>query len=279
MPHLEQRPVVVYLGERGAGEGDAILDAVQSQSRVIQVDSIAQALALNGATTLSPSLVVISTPRPGCLDGGEVSQLRKAWPLAGVVVIADSWCEGETRTGRLPRGLVRLYRHQAGPWLQRELTRLRQGKCPAWAAKGMWSSDDYWLQSAARSTTRSWSLAVCSPSPRWGGTLCDLLTAAGHRVFEVDIVEVENSRRVDAVIWDAPTIGESFGEVSTELTRLASVLHGVPIVALADFPRQQDIEIWRQLGASDVIGKPAPLDVLEQSLAAAIERTRTRIAA
>src|SRR5689334_21081356 len=61
-------------------------------------------------------LVVVAQSRPGAVPFGEVERVMRAAPLAGVVALLGSWCEGEARTGRPWRGVQRLYWYEFPAW-------------------------------------------------------------------------------------------------------------------------------------------------------------------
>ena len=70
----------------------------------------------------------------------DVEQLRRRVPLAGMVSLLGSWCEGETRTGRPVKGVLRTYWYDFPNWWRRQLALRAAGRCPDWArpATGDW---------------------------------------------------------------------------------------------------------------------------------------------
>src|SRR4051812_32711922 len=49
----------------------------------------------------SPEVIVVFHSRPLAVRAQMLLDLQKVAPLAGVVIVAGSWCEGELRTGRV----------------------------------------------------------------------------------------------------------------------------------------------------------------------------------
>jgi len=73
-----------------------------------------------------PTAIVLMEARPGAIGRGDVERLHEAAPLARLVALVGAWCEGELRSGRPWRGVVRV---PMGAWrfrLERELG-LKQG--------------------------------------------------------------------------------------------------------------------------------------------------------
>ena len=83
-----------------------------------------------------PELIVVAQSRPGSVDGRAVECLRKNAPLAAIVALVGSWCEGELRTGRPWPGVERVYWYDFPPWWQRQIALRAAELCPEWARVG-----------------------------------------------------------------------------------------------------------------------------------------------
>src|SRR4051812_25178310 len=81
----------------------------------------------------SPELIVVAQTRPDLICSDELNQLRRATPLARIVALLGSWCEGETRTGRPCPGVRRLYWYEFPAWWRRQLQLRAANRCPDWA--------------------------------------------------------------------------------------------------------------------------------------------------
>ena len=88
------------------------------------------------AGEVPPELVVVAQSRPGTVGDRELESLRRVAPLAGIVALLGSWCEGETRTGRPWPGVQRLYWYEFPAWWQRQMVLRAAGRCPDWARPG-----------------------------------------------------------------------------------------------------------------------------------------------
>jgi hypothetical protein len=103
---LSAQPTTWLVGDVDHADfGDAVR-LICEQSRVIPLDD----------RRICPELIVMAQSRPGTVQSEDVERLRRRAPLAGVVSLAGSWCEGETRTGRPLPSAVRLYWYEFEPW-------------------------------------------------------------------------------------------------------------------------------------------------------------------
>jgi hypothetical protein len=110
-------------------------------------DTSAAAAALAGGE--SPvDLIVVAQAFPGEFPAERGDSLRRLAPLARVVALLGSWCEGETRTGRACPGAIRVYWHQWAARAERELSRLCEGRCSAWSLPATASDEEQILVSA-----------------------------------------------------------------------------------------------------------------------------------
>ena len=80
-------------------------------------------------------VIVVAQARPGEFSHAGIERLRQSAPLARVVALLGSWCEGEVRSGKPWPAAVRTYWHQWPARADRELRRLalgprvRPGRC------------------------------------------------------------------------------------------------------------------------------------------------------
>ena len=54
-------------------------------------------------------LIILARSRPGMIGRQRVDQLRRTAPLAGIVALLGSWCEGQARASRPRHDVQRLY--------------------------------------------------------------------------------------------------------------------------------------------------------------------------
>ena len=224
-----------------------------------QLASIEQTCGLLSTAEVAPELILLAQPLPGTVRQQEVDRLQRLAPLARIVLVAGSWCEGELRTGSPPVGVLRLYWYELAPWWQAALRRLSAGLCPAWSAPldhpqaGRYSIDatidDLTMPSIVAIGADDFAVFEC---------LADALAASGASAIWA---RSDDPVKGAAGIWDGGQLSDR------ELERLGRFCRQVlgPVVALLDFPRVEHIIEARAAGAVAVFPKPF---VVEEVLAA-----------
>jgi hypothetical protein len=230
--------------------------------------------------SVEPALVVLLQSRPGEFTDAALSELRGRWPLARFVAIAGSWCEGEPRCGFVAGGVYRIPWHASLFRLQSELSPLLDtAPTPSAGLFGLpptATSDERLL---AKSRFRAESpavLAVAALRESIAEPMVDALAAAGHTAVYWPLFGGVLIRGIDAVIWDTFGCDQRLEELRASLPA-ESIAR--PLVALADFPRPEDLESLSLLGVDRVLGKPLLiadlLACLDDLLAAgSVERLR-----
>ena len=206
--------------------------------------------------TTDPDLILLVASRPGRFSAAEVEALHRRAPLARLVALLGTWCEGEVRSGHPWPGVTRIYAHQWQARLPRELE--------TWQPRTATEIDR--LMSSRPSTKAPRQLIGIAAAQR---TMFDALATA-CRSFGQDAVWLLPNlpppvQRVDAIIYDVTL------DLPDELARLGELreqLHLPPALLLLDFPRQRDLEQATQGGATSILAKP----YLLTDLAAEIER-------
>jgi CheY-like chemotaxis protein len=200
-----------------------------------------------------PELILVAQSRPDTTSSDELNQLRRAAPLAGIVALLGSWCEGETRTGRPWPGAQRLYWYEFPVWWRRQMQLRAANRCPDWSRPAM--------QSARQSIpghprSRSGLVVLRTPHRDNADALADALNEAGHSTaWQRYSRATAHTRGALAGIWDGGQLSD------TETTDLAAFCaqmsrDGAPVVAILDFPRRDRVEEAYQAGAVAVLGKP-----------------------
>ncbi|MBC7856738.1 MAG: response regulator [Pirellulaceae bacterium] len=206
-----------------------------------------------------PDLILLVASRPGRFSTSEVETLHRRAPLAKLVALLGSWCEGEVRSGHPWPGVTRIYAHQWQARLPREFE--------TWQPRTATEIDRLMGSRPAVKVRRQ--LIGIAAAQR---TMFDALAAACRALGQDAVWLLPNLpppvHRVDAVIYDA-TLG-----LPDELARLSELreqLHSPPTLLLLVFPRQIDLEQATAAGTTAILAKP----YLIADLAAEIERITT----
>ena len=128
MPELS----ILLVGDTGRPEFREASVALAAQGRVARFPTAEAAAAALSDGAVVPEVIVLAQAYPGQFSHEAVDRLRRAAPLARVLGLLGSWCEGEMRTGRPWPAAIRTYWHQWLPRCSRELECLARGECSAW---------------------------------------------------------------------------------------------------------------------------------------------------
>ena len=222
--------------------------------RAGDIDEAAAALAGEEAAV---DVIVVAEARPGEFSHAQIERLRQAAPLARIVGLLGSWCEGEMRSGRPWPAAVRTYWHQWPARARRELRRLAAGRSSAWTLPLTATEEDRLLADAERPPpAQSGLIAIAARS----FVMADFLAAACRQCGYATVwLRPPGASRVGgaaAILWDG---SDCRGEECEELRRLAAAMAPAPLVALLDFPRIEDFERAEAAGAAAVLSKPLQL--------------------
>jgi hypothetical protein len=205
-----------------------------------------------------PELIVVAQSRPGTMRLREIERLRRSVPLAGMVSLCGSWCEGETRTGRPAAGVRRLYWYEFPSWWRRQMALRAAGQCPDWARAeadfGIRIADCGLISKRIAVETSCWDTEAAIRDVLW--------SAGAEAVWCRPERGIGNVEGVAAGIWEGGQLSDSEAErLAAFCGRMAAV--DAPVVALLDFPRRERCEVARRAGAVGVLGKPwGSLDLL-----------------
>ncbi len=249
------RPGVLLLGANDHADFADVVAALHTTAVVAAAASVDEALRQLSQDAVGPELVVLLQDRPGVVRGTDVERLRRAAPLAGVVAVAGSWCEGELRTGRPLEGVRRLYWHEFTAWWRRQLGRRTARLAPDWARPATSHGADPLVDDGGTSSMPHGLVVLRSVCWDTADALADVLDGAG-----LATVWQPSPRRGVGVwgavggIWEGGQLDRREQHDLGDFCRWLG--GGVPVVALLDFPRHDSVRQARQAGAHVVLGKP-----------------------
>jgi ActR/RegA family two-component response regulator len=213
-----------------------------------------------------PAAIILAQSYPGQFAAAAIERLQALAPLARIVVVAGSWCEGEMRSGRPWPGAIRLYACQAEPRLRRELAALLAGEPTPWTLPPTATEEERLLAAAERDVPpRQGQVAIFGRR----AALTDWLAAAcrqrGYTATiaapdDVAVVTAPHAAILDCDDLDAMAVAEA--------RELAIRLAPAPLIVLAGFPRADQVRAALAAGAAAVLAKPIAFDDLDGQLAA-----------
>jgi len=116
--------------------------------RVLRLRNMPAAMGLLAGGEPEPDLVILLQSWPGEFDPAEFQALRRLAPLARVLNVLGSWCEGETRSGAPLPGTTRIYWHQWPARHALDELRITAGACPLWGLPDTATEEDRLLWAA-----------------------------------------------------------------------------------------------------------------------------------
>jgi DNA-binding NarL/FixJ family response regulator len=260
-----QQVTILVLGNTDRPEFRPSRVALDRLGRVAGFPDAASALAAVSDGRVVPDVIVIAQAYPGEFSHETIHRLRQAAPLARVLGLLGTWCEGEARTGRPWPGAIRVYWHQWVGRLERELRRMERDSCGTWGLPLTATEEDRLLlpaREAPRDTIEG-PIAVYTPSCEMADWLSAALGAHGCATVWLRPPHLAQLQGARAAIFDG---SDCRGEQLQELRRLCGSLGQAPTIALLDFPRIADYRSALSVGAAAVVSKPLCFDELLQEL-------------
>ena len=266
---LISQPTLLVIGDLNRADFWQAAETLRSAAPLVVVADVDQALAWlaecdSAADPAWPELIVVAQSWPGQFTAEAIGRLRRAAPLARLLALAGTWCDGESRTGNPWPADFRASWHQWPVRFQHELARLVGGNCPVWGLPITAADDERLLWTADFEARPSRGLvAIHAPQRDMAQWLADACGQVGCAA-----VWLEPGRAVPATgilvgIWDATCCNE---RETAELRGWVAMLGEAPIVALLDFPRVEDCQRARSAGAAAVLSKPLLLNDLHEEL-------------
>jgi hypothetical protein len=254
-------PATMLVGDGSHSDFNDAVQLLRAESRL--VDGVNQ----------SPELIVICQTRPGTVHKHFVESLRRAAPLAGVVALVGSWCEGETRTGRPLPGVDRLYWHEFPSWWRRQLAFRAAGRCPDWARAASTRHSE-----PGRPRPRPAVITIRTDVRETAECLSEVLNRAGFATAWQRGRRGLGIRGASAGVWVGGQLSEyEVADLRASCQMFAGAQGGV--LAILDFPRRDSVDRAIKAGAAAVLGMPLRNADLIGTLDALLEREPIRRAA
>jgi CheY-like chemotaxis protein len=278
---------ILFLGDANRPEfldARACLERWGIVAEFADADSAAAALAEG---RISPNVIVVAQAFPGQFSHQAIDRLRRLAPLARVLGLMGSWCEGEMRSGSPWPATVRTYWHQWPARCNRQFRRLATGQSCSWALPLTASEEERLLVDSDESCATAWNkqcrtqateatllvpssgtlVAIRSPSHEmadWLSAACRSRGLVTMRQRDVAFARVEGAM---VGVFDGTDLCRDECE---SLRRFVIALRPAPVIALLSFPRIEDHRRALSAGASVVLSKP----VMIEDLLEAVETTQ-----
>jgi CheY-like chemotaxis protein len=212
---------------------------------------------------LQPQWLLWFQSRPGQVSQGEIEQAHRQYPLARIVLILGSWCEGELRSGQPCHGVERCFWYEAIP----HLSRLWSQPCEPRTASLAERCDQ---QTRWRTPLPTLRIAIAAKTRAGAESLTEAIQALQQQVSPITEEESNPSDFTpELCLLDGEDTRDSW--LLPTVRALRNRWPTVPSIACFNFPRSHECEEIRALGVNAVLGKPfwlADLACLIKSVAA-----------
>ncbi len=251
---------ILLIGNTDRREFRRAREALSAAGRVTSVAEADSAEASLADGKIVPDVIAIAQAHPAQFPHAMLQRLRQLAPLAPLVVLAGSWCEGEMRSGNPLPGAIRVYWHQWQPRCDRHLRRMRQGQRSAWALPVTATEEERLLLQSETAASQGRGLIAIDTSrfemEDWLSAAC---RSRGYSTVWLRPPRPARVKGAAAAIFDG---SDCRGKEFDRLRRLVDTLAPAPVLALLDFPRIEDHDRALAAGAAAVISKPALVDDL-----------------
>jgi len=247
---------VLLVGDIHSAEFHEIPPTLDAVGQVVNVPDMSAAAELLANQQVAPELIVLAQSCPGQFTPTDVDRLRQLAPLARIFDLLGSWCEGEMRSGKPLPGVIRIYWHQWPARWDRELDRLRHGRCPSWGLPPTAVEEDRLLLEADEPFPVGQGLiAIFARLPSIAEYLATACQAAGYSTVSLQSSWKARVNGAVAALFDATNNLD-------DLSRLVKLLAPTPVIVLLDFPRIEQHTQSLAAGAAAVLSKPLLVDDL-----------------
>lgn len=244
----------LFVGDQTHGEFQIALEWLQQQTQLSFARDLCSAEDCCLAAENGINLIVLAAARPGEFLDEEINHLRQIAPLARIVSLLGSWCEGELRSGYPWPGVYRIYWHQWPARVAPEIIKLRQGGCPVWGqALTMTPSEEVLHMAKPQIAKRSQLVAIHASNPESASALRDACQHLGYATICAVGEDFPDVFGVIAVVWDVAHSSEIQVRM---LPRLVEHYHSNPILATASFPRRDMVDQLLAGGVHRLLSKP-----------------------
>jgi hypothetical protein len=234
--------------------------ALRAASPTIEVAGIDAACDILADETHVFDIIVVIEEYPGQYSAAAIDRVRELAPLARLVGLMGSWCEGEGRTGRPWPAAIRVYWHQWLPQFARESARLCTGAYGSWGLPVTAAEEERLLAVAQEPfPSRAGRIAVYSHEYAMQQWLCAACERAGYTSVWLRKGVALEAGPLAAAIFDGDDCRDAECD---ELSRLVAEVRPAPVVALLGFPRAADRDRAASAGAAAVLSKPVGLEDL-----------------
>ena len=243
---------VCVVGDAARPEFQYALSNVSSSAYVCYVSSTSDLFRLNP----SPDAIILLQSYPGEYCSEDVDKIIQNNPIASLILITSSWCEGERRTGTPIRDAIRVPWYDFRFWFDRQKTlfnagRLSQLSLPHSASDAQRAELDSQNKFPARTDDVFW---IFSDSAVQRETMSRFYDSLGAKVWSGGMTAAfpDDSQlaRPTRIVVFPDFLSDSVFERVSELKTLNP---NAALYVVVYQPRIEEIESLRQNGADEIL--------------------------
>jgi hypothetical protein len=249
---------ILMLGDYGHREFQNAVSQMEEVADVLCFRSADAASIWLASSNGSPRLIVVAQSRPGQFHAANLEAIHGFSPLSRMAVLLGSWCEGETRSGFPYPGIERVYFHAWNTWFARrwpasnqppasnQVTESNQvtaavQPADAFLLRTATPNDFFLAESRVRISQLSASIGISSRNADTVDALRDAFKLVDVSLSWLsDCPIAADLSHLDLAIAHDVEPRESRME---SIAEIESLCPGVPILAMIDFPRWDEIQI------------------------------------
>ena len=259
----------LVIGNATDPEFSQVVQRLQNRLAIEVTPSCQAALEAAAAWKNDPVCIVLLQKRPSQFAEADIQVIQRRFPLARIIAVLSSWCEGELRTGAPLPGIERISA------IDLTARCIRSSDSTFWFETQLpptASADEVWLARSQQPLPALHGLAlVVSADPVLGEGLLEPLATTGLGVVVLPPDAIPTTSTAKVIVYNTAADLERRQQ---ELTAWRNL--GAPVIALLDGPRPHEVTELEAMGVKGVLGKPFALqDLLALVAAVAFSRFAT----
>ena len=213
-------------------------------------------------------LIVIAQARRDFIAKESVDHLQTVYPNTPTVTLLGSWCEGEVRSGEPWAGIPRVYWHQWEGEFNRFASALAHNKIHDWQLPKTATPTDR-IATIKRESFEGQSFEGIIGVSAWTNVqyemIADSLSAFGIQTCWIERTTWDGEAKslINLVILDDDSVSSN---LENRINWLFSTLGQRPLVLTLSFPRADEVEKLKKLGAGAIVSKPFTLAEIRQAI-------------
>ena len=224
-----------------------------------------------GQMNADPHLLVVAQSYPDQFSARQIEQLHRTAPLARIVALLGSWCEGEARSGRPWPGVMRIYWHQFESRLSPLLGEYPDFQTIANLPRTSSNTEQLGGGHVPHSGQYRGLVAIRTSIYNDYEALGESLGQIGYSNVWLNDVGWRDLPRATAIVWDGSYWDGSNPAQTAELRHLCDA---APVIALMNFPRHHEVLHLREAGVSAIVSRPFLIDDLQYQIDRMASRTQ-----